>query len=466
MSKEGKLIKNTGIIAFGNICTKFISFFMLPLYTTILTTSQYGTVDLISTYVALIAVIVTLQFEQGIFRFLIDVRDSVNDQKEYISTSFFSVLGICLLFSLIAIPALLLVKYRYTFQLVLYVVGLSLNAVIIQIPRGLGNNVLYAAGSTVSGVLNVVLNVLFIAVLRQGVNGMLFASIISIFISSIFVSAVLHLNRYLSFKCIKRDTFNRLFNYSIPLVPNTLCWWVVSASDRIIINIFIDVAANGIYSVACKFPTIFSMFSNIFQMAWTESAAVNLKENDSQKYFQSVINQATRFYSSCNIGFIAILPFVFSILIKKDFIDAYNYIPILMTGAFFHSVADLYGSIYTAFKMTKEIAKTTIISAVLNIVVNVLFIKYIGIYAAAISTLIAYLVIAIYRHVDVQKSMKIYISRSYIFIECIIYLILFFSYYSKNIKIQILALFILIPYCIWQNKKILLVFIRKFRSSL
>lgn len=456
MSKESRLLKNTGIIALGNMCTKFVSFFMLPLYTSLLSTAEYGTVDLIGTYVALMAVILTLQFEQGLFRFLIDIRDNKNTQKRYISTAFFTVFGLCIVFTIMAIPILLLLKYKYTFQLVIYVIGVSVNAIILQIPRGLGNNTLYAAGSCVSGVLNVLLNVLFIAVLKYGVNGMLLASIISIFVSNIFIAKCLHLHEYLSLRYIKKELFNDLLKYSFPLIPNTLCWWVVSASDRIIINIFLNVGANGIYSVACKFPSIFSMFSNMFQIAWTESAAVNVEEKGSEDYFQKIINQAVRFYSSCNIGIIAVMPFVFSILIKQGFVDAYFYIPILMTGAFFHSVADLYGSIYTAFKMTKEIAKTTLISAVLNIVINILFIKFIGIYAAAISTLLAYLIIAIYRHIDVQKKMKICISANYIILETIVYFIVFGAYYSQNIGIQIITLIALIPYCIWQNRNIIL----------
>lgn len=456
MSKESKLLKNTGIIALGNICTKFVSFFMLPLYTTLLNTSEYGIVDLIGTYVALLAVILTLQFEQGLFRFLIGVRDNRNAQKKYIATAFFTVLGLCIIFSIVVVPILLLLKYKYTFQLVIYVIGVSLNAIILQIPRGLGNNVLYAAGSCVSGISNVFLNVLFIAILRYGVNGMLAASIISIFTSNIFVAKCMHLRKFLSIKYVKKELFNNLLKYSFPLIPNTLCWWVVNASDRIIINIFLNVGANGIYSVACKFPSVFSIFSNIFQMAWTESAAVNVEEEGGEEYFQKIINQAIKFYSSCNIGIIAVMPFIFFILIKQKFIDAYFYIPILMTGAFLHSVADLYGSIYTAYKMTKEIAKTTLISAVLNIVINILFIRFIGIYAAAFSTLVAYLVIAIYRHMDVQKIIKINISINYIILEGMVYGIVVFAYYSKNMNIQIVTLICLIPYCVWQNRNIIL----------
>ena len=454
MSKESRLIKTTGIIAFGNICTKFVSFFMLPLYTAILSTEEYGTVDLIGTYVALIAVVLTLQFEQGIFRFLIDVRNDEAAQKKYISTSIYAITGMCVAFAVISIPVLSLIKYQYTFQLVVYVIAVSVNAIVLQIPRGLGKNVLYAIGSTISGTMNIVLNVLFIAVLKYGINGMLIASILSISLSTFFIFRCLGLQKYISRRYIDRSAFNELQTYSFPLIPNTLCWWVVSVSDRIIINFFIDINANGIYSVACKFPSIFSMLANMFQMAWTESAAVNV-DDGSDGYFQKIINQAIKFYSSCNLGIIAVMPFLFTFLVNKNFESAYLYIPLLMTGAFFHSVADLYGSIYTAFKMTKKIALTTLYAAILNIVINVAFINSIGIYAAAISTLMAYFIIAIYRHIDVQKNVKIRIPVNYIFMESIAYLVVFFAYYFKNVRIQILVFILLLPYCVWQNREVL-----------
>ena len=196
------------------------------------------------------------------------------------------------------------------------------------------------------------------------------------------------------------------------------------------------------------------MLANMFQMAWTESAAVNV-DDGSDGYFQKIFNQAIKFYSSFTLGIIAVMPFLFTFLVNKNFESAYFYIPLLMTGAFFHSVADLYGSIYTAFKMTKKIAQTTLYAAILNIVINVAFINSIGIYAAAISTLMAYFIIAIYRHIDVQKNVKIRIPVNYIFMESIAYLVVFFAYYFKNVRIQILVFILLLPYCVWQNREVL-----------
>ena len=74
MNREKQLIKNTAIITIGKICTQMISFFLLPLYTAILTAEEYGIVDLLNTLVSLLIPIITFQIEQALFRYLIDAR--------------------------------------------------------------------------------------------------------------------------------------------------------------------------------------------------------------------------------------------------------------------------------------------------------------------------------------------------------------------------------------------------------
>ena len=288
---------------------------------------------------------------------------------------------------------------------------------------------------------------------------------------SLAVSAVYIFFRLKVFEYVKLSGYNKLslielLKYSVPLIPNTLCWWVVNVSDRVVIRIFIGEAANGIYSAACKFPSLFSMISNIFQLSWTESASENIEEKDKAIFFGKIINQATRFYSSCNMGFIAILPFVFHILIKKDFTEAYWYIPILMTGALFHAVADLYGSIYTALKETKNIAKTTVLSAVINIVINVIFVTKIGLFAAAVSTFIAYLVITVIRYIDIRKRIGIKLYIKYFLIEFLIYIVIFAAYYSGETLFQICALIITVPYCVFQNREIIIGLISNVKGKL
>lgn len=166
MSKKNKLLKNTFIIAIGNICTKCITFFLLPLYTSILSTEEYGNVDLISTYTSLLIIILTLQFEQGVFRFLIDSRGDTEKQNKNISTVIFSILAVNIIFVILFLPILKFIKYEYTSYLILISVIGSFMTVVLQIPRGLGDNTTYAIASCINGSTQVVLNVFFIAVLK------------------------------------------------------------------------------------------------------------------------------------------------------------------------------------------------------------------------------------------------------------------------------------------------------------
>ena len=101
------LFKNTGIIAIGQISTKIVNFLLLPLYTALLTTQEYGLVDILSTYSALIVVIVGLQINQAVFRFLVTNRKNKEKLIEICSTTFFCSVIICLIYSF----AFLIIQY-------------------------------------------------------------------------------------------------------------------------------------------------------------------------------------------------------------------------------------------------------------------------------------------------------------------------------------------------------------------
>ena len=98
MSKEGKLIRNTALIAAGNICTKGIAFLLLPVYTAILSPGEYGTVDLLLTYTALLSMVLSLQLEQAVFRHLVEERGNPRKQKQYLTTALAAVLLLQMLF--------------------------------------------------------------------------------------------------------------------------------------------------------------------------------------------------------------------------------------------------------------------------------------------------------------------------------------------------------------------------------
>ena len=157
MSRERTLFKNTIIITVGKICTQLITFFLLPLYTAILSTEEYGTVDLLNTLVSLLLPIVTFQVEQAIFRNLIDNRENEENKKVIISTGIFSVIIQCAIYIGIFLLISPLVDNRYKFFLATNVIAYIFASLTQQISRGLGKNTQFAIGSFLSAFSTILL---------------------------------------------------------------------------------------------------------------------------------------------------------------------------------------------------------------------------------------------------------------------------------------------------------------------
>ena len=176
-------------------------------------------------------------------------------------------------------------------------------------------------------------------------------------------------------KLINKTTIKELLAYSCPMIPNALSWWIVNVSDRTIISIFLGSSFNGIYSVSCKFSNIINSIFSIFNMSWQETAVLHIEDKDKDEFFSNMIDKLLMLFSATSLLIIAILPFVYNWIIGVDYHSSYKFIPILLYANLWSILINLIGGIYVAKKKTKEIAITTLISSILNIVINLIFIK-------------------------------------------------------------------------------------------
>lgn len=453
MSKEKQLLKNTAIVSIGKIATQLITFFLLPVYTAVLTTEEYGIVDLLNTLVCLILPIVTLQIEQGLFRYLVDSRDNKNKQKDIITTILKFVISQLLIYIVVFLIASIWIKNEYKYYLAGNVIASMLTAILLQLCRGLGDNKKYAFGSFLVGLCTVSLNMLFIVVFKWGARGMLGATILANVIAIIYLFFSKKVYKYIDFKRHNKGLLKEIVKYSFPLVPNMISWWIVDASDRSLITWILGVGQNGIYSAANKFASVFMSLYNIFNITWTESAAININLPEKDEFFSKIFDVTLRFFGALAIGIIAVLSLAFGLLINEQFGEAYNQVPILMVGGVFNVLVIFVGSIYVAKKITKEIAKTSIIAAIINVIINISLIKYMGLYAASLSTLIAYLTMFVYRFIDSRKYVKLKVNKGLVLSLLIMLAGSVFAYYSGNNIIKIIDIGIVSVYALLINKK-------------
>lgn len=453
MNREKNLAKNTIIITIGKICTQLITFFLLPLYTGILSTEEYGAVDLLNTLVSLLLPIVTFQVEQAVFRELIEVRGKKNKESKIITSAIITVIFQCIIYLIIFALVSPFVNNNYKFFLATNVVANIFLSLLLQIARGFGDNKKYAIASFISALSTIIFNVLFLVVIKLGANGMLLGTMLGQIVATIYLFISLKLYKYLKVKDYKKEVIKSLWKYSLPLIPNAISWWIFNASDRVIASAFLGVDQNGILAASLKFSAVFITFYNIFNMSWTESISIAIKDDDVSDYFNKMFNIVLRLFTAMAVGMIACMPFVFPIMINEKFSAGYGLVPISIIGSLFNVVVGLISVIYVAEKNTKAIASTSIVSAVINIIVHLALIKFIGLYAAVISTFVAFFVMSIYRLMDASKRyFKIKIDMKFIIQSLIALIFVFVSYYINNIYLNVFVVLFAVLFAIYINK--------------
>lgn len=452
-SRGKDLAINTIIIGIGKFSTQIVSFLLLPLYTSILTTEEYGTYDLIITISTFILPIITLLMEESMFRFLIDCEND-EEKKSVISQTTIYIFISSIIFLILVFIIARVVKISYILIGTFYIITCIISALRNALVRGLGKLKLYTVINFITSAIDIALKVFFIVGVKAGVYGLLISTIISNIFVSIVVFALLKMHKYISINSYDRILMRKMIEYSIPLVPNSLSWTVVNLSDRFIISWIIGASANGIYSMAYKFPNIMDTIYGFFYTAWKESSAKAVKDADRNEFFNKIFKILSKIMFSVSIGIIACMPLIFNVFIKEAYAEAYMYIPILVVSMYYNNMSGYFGGVFSAYKDTKIMGITTIIGAAINLIVHLLLVKFIGIYAAAVSTLISCMVIYYYRKIKAKKYVKLE-NIKFIIGTILLVITLFLYYCNDNVLIKIINLLVVGAYAIISNKKII-----------
>lgn len=404
------LLKNIGFLTIGNFSTKLLSFFLVPLYTSILSTADYGSYDLVSTTVSLLTPILTLNIVDGTLRYAID-KDTPKHSVFSIAIKHYAVgfAGVVVIVIINSLAGFFPSIREFGLFLLLQYATTSLCNILSAFARGIDKVKEVSIAGVLGSLAMILLNILFLVNFKLGLTGYFLANIIGILVQILFLTVSMKAWRYLKlFGGKDVETSKKMHSYSTPLIANNLAWWVNNTSDRYMVTWIRGVAENGIYSVAYKIPSILSILQSIFQQAWTLSAVKDFDSEDKNTYF-------TRVYNMLNfilvIGCSSLIIFdkvLARFLYANDFYDAWKCVPVLLMAMIFSGMANFIGGIFQAANDTKMIMKSTIIAAVTNIVLNFFLISQIGAMGAAIATMISNMV---------NWSVRLVRSRNYVQME-------------------------------------------------
>lgn len=437
MSREKDLVKNTFILSIGKFLPKLTSFVTLPVLTACLTKAEYGTYDLIATLVMLVIPVATMQIQSAAFRFLIDCRGDKKASAEVISNIFVVTLPITILCSFIIQFFFARFSLAVRILIIVYFLLDTLYLTIGQITRGLGNNKAYSVASITLSVVYMAGVIVFVYFRNAGLRGVMEALSVAQVAGILYLTVQCRLDSYLSFRYVSAAKIKELLAYSWPMVPNNLSSWVLKLSDRLVITAVLGVEANAVYAVANKIPNLLSIAQSIMVMAWQENASLAAGDADAEDYYTSMLDRVFSLMFGYTVLLIAATPILFKILIKGDYAEAYFQMPVLILAMFFFMMSSYFGGIYIAHKRTVNVGISTMVAAAVNLLIDLLFVRLIGIWAGSISTLAAYTLLYFYRMVNCQSFQPIRINMKKQMGLILIMVVLLISCFMQNFILNI-----------------------------
>ncbi len=203
-------------------------------------------------------------------------------------------------------------------------------------------------------------------------------------------------------------------SFNIPLIPHYLSMAVLNSSDRIMIKYYQGESKAGIYSLAYSLALIMTLFNSALLQTvepWLYKK-INAKQ---EKDISQVAYITLVVIASVNIGLIAVAPEAVKIFAPPEYAEAVWIIPSVAMSVYFMFAYSLFVAFEFYFEKTHYITLATLIGAVANIVLNMIFIPIFGYYAAGYTTLICYILFAIMHYFFMTQICKDKLEEEKIF---------------------------------------------------
>ncbi len=419
------LFQNMALFTISSFVSKMLVFFLVPFYTSVLTGSEYGIADVMQTTLLLTVPLLSLNAGEAALRFGLD-KDA--DHSAILKIGLGRVFKADIIMT-IALGIAMLLSFKRLIPIsmahiaLFYVLFLcaSFYEYMLLYCQGTEKVQIMITGSVTCTMLVIMCNLLFLLRFSMGLNGYLFAQMIS------YVgSGLLMFNLIGGLESLKSHTENEklekdMKKYGSQMLLYSTSSWINNALDRYYIAIMIGSTANGLYGVAYKIPAILQVFQRIFAQAWQMSAAKEFEGEERDKFFSNMYRVYNAILVVGCAGIIWILKILAALMYQKEFFEAWILVPPLLISVIFGALEGFLGSICLAFKDGQSIGKATGAGAIVNIVLNYIFIVEFGTMGAAIATLVSYFVMFALALIMVRKYVKL---RIHLFRDVVAYLLL------------------------------------------
>lgn len=393
--KYKNLILNTALFAVNAVATKLVTFLLVPLYTYFMSAGEYGVTDMSLTVISLVTPLATLSVADAAVRFIVGDRAR---GPEYAFVGFAMTLASVALVALLS-PLLDLGVFgglgAYKGWFVLAYASSALLQLCGEVARGVGEVRLIPICAGVSSLITCASAVALIGGLGMTVTGY-FASVsvgplvaVAVYLAAGGMAGlVLDGARSVLGGGLRHvgELCAPMLRYSLPLIPNSLFWWVGTSINRFFITGMLGIAASGMFAAAGKLPNLLNTAYSVFQQAWQLSAFQESGEEGLDRFFSSVFRvlQAVMTVLCALMSFLA--PWLATVFLQGEFYGAWPMISVLLIANLMNVFNAFYGTVYTTTMHTSYIMRTTVVGAAACVVLTPALVVPLGTYGACVAS--------------------------------------------------------------------------------
>lgn len=402
------LIKNIGILTISNFASKILVFLLVPLYTSVLSAEEVGLYDLTVSTVSLLFPILNLNIVDALMRFLMDKSKS-KEEVALIGIKYVAISILAFLLFLIIVSKIEVLRSIHNFEILIffYYLFTCFNQYFIQFAKGIEKVFVMGVASVLGTVTMLAANVVLLLVVKAGLPGFFIANILGQALPAAYLLVRTKIWNYINKWKVNKNLQKEMLLYCVPLIATAVGWWVNSASDKYVVSFICGVAANGVLSVSYKIPAIINTLQSIFMQAWQISAIREYGEKDTAAFYGKTFNLLNVFMSAACSWIIILAKPIGHVLYQKEFFSAWQYVPFLLIASVLNSASGFLGPILSAKKASKPMAMSAVYGAIVNLVMNIVFVYLIGIQGATIATVISSFIIYWVRKKAVGDEIKI-----------------------------------------------------------
>ena len=427
MSIMGKIKSRLGIevkagmgYMFGNILVNGIAFLTMPIFTRMLSTSDYGVLGVYSTYVNIFLVIVGLNLNAAIARAHIDFKD---DFKQFLSANLFlSVISFGVIFAIVFLFRGVISEVSdLSYLLWVFILVQSFSTYVINYNSS-RCIVLYKYKqqitiSIINTVVGIALSILFIYLMKSDKYiGKIAGTAAPMAVIGIVLLALLLIKGR---TLMNRKYWKYALFLSLPLVPHLLAHLILAQSDRLLIDRFIGESATGIYNFAYNVGLIVQILILSINNAWVPWFFKRMEEKDHAVILKNAKTLGILIVF-LSVGLMFISPELVILLGPEAYREGIILIPMIIVSYIFQFMYTLLVNVQFYEKKNYYVPIGTTIAAALNIVLNIVFIPRYGYQAAAVTTLVSYMVLFIMHYIVNTAIIKNKVFRMKFFVGYIL----------------------------------------------